>query len=462
MRFIASGLLNLTYLLLLMVASPLLIWQHWTGKKKRTGWTDRLWGPRFPFTELSTSQSSGSDPLVWIHAVSVGEVNLALNLLSPLQERFPRVRWALSSTTDSGLTLARKRADQSTTVFRFPLDFSWAVARVFQQLRPSLLILTELEVWPNLLRTAAFRSTPVVIINARLSEKSFRNYRRMGFLVGRWFRSLSLVLAQNETYAQRFIALGVPADRVSVSGSIKFDSAQTDRHNEGTRRLAEQFCLGGQRPIWLAGSTSEPEERRCLEIYHRLRAAGTDLQLILVPRHPERFSEVAEACRELADRGAYRWGQRSQVQGAQTFGDWDILLVDTIGELSSWWGCADVGFVGGSFGTRGGQSMIEPAAYGVATCFGPRTSNFRDVVAMLEQAQAARTVPDAEGLQQFVQQMVADPIQRNQLGQRARQLVQEQAGATEITLQALEPWMGQTSPTALPTTESRPAHSRRA
>ena len=425
-------LLNLIYAALLLLASPWLLSQQLSGRKRRQQWRQRLLGP-----DPKPQDSGSAEPVLWVHAVSVGEVNLALRFLPALSEKFPGTIPVLSSTTDTGLQLANGRLPAHQVV-RFPFDFSWAIARLFQRVQPSALLLTELEIWPNLLSQASRAGIPVVVINARLSEKSFRSYRRLGWLFRRWFEKLDLVVAQTESYAQRFRALGVPADRVVTAGSIKFDAAETDRENSRTCALRRQFGISDQRPVCLAGSTSAPEEAMVLETYEQVRKTQPNWRLVVVPRHPERFSEVAGLIQQQCRSHGWRFRRRSEIAPSQTAQDWDVLLVDTVGELGAWWGTAEMGFVGGSFGSRGGQSMIEPAAYGVATCFGPRTSNFRDVVALMEEHHAGATVDSQESLTAWLQSMTRDEGGRIAMGQRARQLVMQQAGATERTLSALE------------------------
>lgn len=447
-------LLNLVYLALLGLAAPLLAWQHVTGRKRRTGWRQRILGPDLandcsaadslplehdaPAADSAPSKASaGSVPRLWIHAVSVGEVNLVLGLLPQLRHEFPEARLAISASTDTGLRLARERVDGRVCVFRFPLDFSWAVSRVFRQWKPDALLLTELEVWPNTIAAAVQAQVPVIVVNARLSENSFRSYRRMAWLFQRWFSRIDLVVAQTQEYADRFVQLGVPASQVVVAGSVKFDAARTDRQQPGTRLLRERFLPDDQRLVWLAGSTSDPEESMVLDVYQRVRT-NAPVRLVLVPRHTERFATVERLARSFCQKHGWNFLLRSAVSASSVIDcSWDVLLVDTIGELSDWWGCADVGFVGGSFGKRGGQSMIEPAGYGVATCFGPRTGNFRDVVSLLQRHQAAETVDDAQQMEQFVMRMVQDSEQRTAMGERARQLVQQQSGATVRTCRAI-------------------------
>jgi 3-deoxy-D-manno-octulosonic-acid transferase len=368
--------------------------------------------------------------------VSVGEVNLLATMIAELSAREPEWEIVVSTTTKTGYDLARRKyADR--TVFYCPLDFSWATANAMRRVRPTILVLAELELWPNLIRAAKRQAVKVAIINGRLSDNSFRGYRRLRPVVNRVLRQIDLVAAQNAETAERFLALGARPEVVHATGSLKFDGAQTDRGNPRTAELQSLAGLCDRDAVLLTGSTQEPEEQYAVEIFKRLAPAHPHLRLILVPRHPQRFDEVAK----LLDQSGLAWQRRSMLATTSNSRDlirptadrWSILLIDTIGELGAWWGAASVGFVGGSFGARGGQNMLEPAAYGVATCFGPNTWNFRDIVGQLLAAEGARVVKDAAELEAFVTRMLERPQEAASLGERARRLVLSQQGATRRT-----------------------------
>jgi 3-deoxy-D-manno-octulosonic-acid transferase len=308
------------------------------------------------------------------------------------------------------------------------------------RIRPSLLLLAELELWPNFVRAAKQSGASVAIFNGRLSERSFRGYRRVRWLLAPVLRQLDAVAVQNDEYAERFVALGTPAARVRVTGSLKFDGAQGDRGNAKTMQLARLAGIGPEDIVFLAGSTQEPEEQLAIEAFEALADEHPRLKLVIVPRHPHRFDEVAA----LLERSRFTSQRRSQLaadsrQGAEPARG-RILLVDTVGELGAWWGTAKIGFVGGSlYSSRGGQNMIEPAAYGVAVSFGPNTQNFRDVVAMLLSAEAAVRVTSGEELTGFVRRCLEEPAFAERLGENARGVVAAQHGATERTWNVLGP-----------------------
>ncbi len=430
MSFLFAWLLNAVYLTLLVVASPWILWSALKHGKYRTGFAEKLLG-RVP-------PRAGQRPCVWLHAVSVGEVNLLETVLAEMESRTADWELVISTTTKAGYDLARRKyADH--TVFYCPLDFTWAVRTALRRVRPNVLVLAELELWPNLIRAAKQFGARVAIINGRLSDNSFRGYRRVRPLVRRVLRQIDVVAAQNDETADRFQRLGAKPSAVAVTGSLKFDGAQTDRENAPTRELRKLAGFSPDDVVLLAGSTQEPEEAYALEIYRRLSNDYPRLRLVLVPRHPERFGEVAG----LLDRSGFAYVRRSQMKESTIRNPQSaIVLVDTIGELGAWWGLATIGFVGGSFGSRGGQNMLEPAAYGVATCFGPNTWNFRDIVLQLLAAEGAVVVGDRDQLEQFVRRALADLDWAQELGQRARRLVLSGQGATARTVDLLTPLVG--------------------
>jgi 3-deoxy-D-manno-octulosonic-acid transferase len=367
----------------------------------------------------------------------------------------------ISTTTVTGYALAKQKY-AGRTVFYAPLDITWAVNAAMRRIRPNALVLAELELWPNLIASAKAHGAQVAIVNGRLSAKSFRGYRKIAWLVRRILANVDLIAAQNEEYAERFRVFvsdsvtGVPpvTDRrdtgptVRITGSLKFDGASTDRQNPKTRELAKLVGIAPSDIVFLAGSTQEPEEQLAIDAFRELSPSHPELRLILVPRHKERFDAVAETL----DRSGLPWQRRSLVGQASSLvstadrqsGKRDayptarILLVDTIGELGAWWGTAHIAYVGGSMGSRGGQNMVEPAAYGAAVSFGPNTWNFRDIVQQLLASDAATVVPDGPALTAFVRRCLKDRPFREDLGASAQRLVQSQLGATRKTVTLLE------------------------
>ncbi|MGA2620253.1 MAG: 3-deoxy-D-manno-octulosonic acid transferase [Thermoguttaceae bacterium] len=444
-------LLNLVYLVLILLALPWLVFQAVRAGKYREGYAEKLLGRAPPRT-------SGKKCL-WLHAVSVGEVSLLAPLLSLIHQGRPDWECVISTTTMTGIRLARKKYP-GHTVFYAPLDFSWAVRTAMRRVRPDVLVLAELELWPNLVWAARRCGARVAVINGRLSERSFRGYRWIRPLVARLLKQMDLVAAQDETYAGRFRTLGALPTAVHVTGSMKYDGAQTDRGNPATQRLAQLAGFAADDVVFLAGSTQEPEESLALDVYRQLCPAWPKLRLVIVPRHPERFEAVA---RLLAASGV-AWQRRTELGPAsletgessslsvrsgavpnaspqaktETGPAARVLLVDSVGELGAWWGTAQIALVGGSLGRRGGQNMIEPAAYGAAVAFGPNTRNFRDIVSAMLAHEAAVVVVDGRQLLDFVRRCLEQPAEAAALGDRARRLVLGQLGATQRTFGLLE------------------------
>ena len=420
-----SYLLNLVYLITLILASPWLVYNAIRKGKYRQGWAAKFLG-RVPWR---SRERTG----IWLHAVSVGEVNLLQPLLAAIEEKHPDWEYVISTTTRTGYELARQKY-APRSVFYCPLDFSWAVRNALRRIHPQLLVLVELELWPNLIRWTRRSGVPVAVVNGRLSASSARGYSRIRFLIRRLLQATSLVAVQNDEYAERFRQLGTTEDQLHVTGSLKFDGIEMDRENPASQQLAALAGIEKQDIVFLAGSTQAPEEQLAVSVFRELVDDYPRLRLILVPRHPERFAEVAS----MLDQQEVEWIRRSELTADRQNTAARILLVDAMGELGAWWGTAQIAFVGGSLGKRGGQNMIEPSGYGAAVSFGPHTQNFRDIVEMLLQHDAAIVVQDRQELAAFVKRCLEDPEFARQLGQRAQQFVASQNGATDRTLALLE------------------------
>ncbi|MDR1140096.1 MAG: 3-deoxy-D-manno-octulosonic acid transferase [Planctomycetaceae bacterium] len=454
---------NLIYIVLLAVFSPLLIYRALKQGKYRYGFKQKYFG-RIPRRRNVLAKAGSADlpdtKIVWFHAVSVGEVNLLRPILKLIQESKTNWHCVVSTTSFTGMELALKLFGNELTVFYCPLDFSWAVDKAMQRLRPDLLVLVEQELWPNLISTAKQYKAKVAIINGRFGETGYKRYLWVRRFIAPMFRQIDIIAAQSETYAGWFHRLGASADSIRVIGSMKFDGAKSDRNNPETQRLKSLAGISDEDIVFLAGSTQAPEEAFAVECYENLKTDFPRLRLILVPRHPERFEEVAA----LLEARSVLWQRRSKLRETQEDNNADlssssnsdmssgvlegessrkavkprILLVDTIGELGSWWGTASIAFVGGSMGQRGGQNMIEPAAYGAAVCFGPNTKNFRDIVDLILRDNAAQVVHDQHEMEQFVRRCLEEPDIAEQFGKRAKKLVDRQLGATKRTLEILE------------------------
>jgi 3-deoxy-D-manno-octulosonic-acid transferase len=370
---------------------------------------------------------------IWVHGVSLGEVQLLIPLVEKFHAEQTQHQVVLSTSTLTGMQVARKSLPHIPT-FYCPWDFTWAIHRAMQRLRPSLIVLGELELWPHLIAIADQRRVPVAIINGRLSDRSLRGYQRFKALLGRTFQRLSLVAAQDAPTAERFCSLGVEAQRVHVAGSLKFDNVNADRQHVEVRRRAALVGLTDQHRVLVVGSTQDPEEMAAVAAVKQLLPKFPELKLIVVPRHPERFDEV----HQVLNQSGLRVLRRSEIVTDRTAEDWQVLLVDTVGELKWWWGVAELALVGGSFGDRGGQNMLEPAAYGAKVAFGPHTQNFRIIVRALLEKEAAWELPALDALRDWIDDQLSHPEHGVARAQRAMQWIGSHQGATTRTYALLK------------------------
>ena len=421
-----SLLLNLVYLILLLLISPWLLVRSIRTGRYRQHLREKLLG-RAHLTDSTR-------PTVWFHGVSVGEVHLLRQVVRAFRDRHPDWQVTVSATTDTGLAEARKHFGDLQVV-PYPFDFSWAVRRAIRRINPRVIVLAESELWPNFLRAANRDGVPVVVINGRMSPRTFRRYSKFPGLARRLlFNRVTLFAMQSETYARHIRELGVDPARVRVTGSVKYDGVGADRNNPKTRDLAQLLSIAPSDLVWVAGSTHEPEEQIVLNVFAQLRYRFANLKLILVPRAPERFDEVAQ----LVEQAGLRCVRRSRLVGEPVTPD-SVILIDTMGELAAAWGLATIGFTGGSLNEkRGGQSMIEPAGLGVPVLFGPHTWNFRDAVAGLLEVGGAIELRDEQDLLREAGRLLGDSALRERMGAAARAFVHQQQGATARTLDMLD------------------------
>lgn len=420
-------LLNVVYLAILLACSPILLLRACRAGKYREGWAEKVLG--------KAPLRIGDRPCLWFHAVSVGEVLLLRPIIDELSRRRPGWDVVVSTTTTTGLAVARRTFPDLVT-FYAPLDFSWATRRALERVRPTVLALVELELWPNLVWSAKQFGARVAIVNGRLSHRSHRGYRRLRGPLGPTLRRLDAVAVQNDEYAARFLDLGIPRQRIRVTGSIKYDGLETDRNNSQTLMLRRELGLSASDLVFVAGSTMEGEEEAALAAYRAARRQHPRLRLILVPRHAERFEKVASWLRQQGEPVLQRsqsYVPRSRIDPPP------VILVDSIGELSAVWGLADVAFVGGSLlPGRGGQNMMEPVAYGSSVMFGRHTANFRETVEQLLGCGGAREVENAAALTDALIADLDDPETAASRGAAGRAYVLAQYGASARTLTELD------------------------
>jgi len=384
---------------------------------------------------------------IWVHAVSVGEVQAAAPLVSTLHERHPALPLLVTTLTPTGAARARALFKHTAQVRYVPFDLPGSVRRFFDRARPRLAVIFETELWPNLYHECSRRRIPLVLASARISSRSVGRYRKLGTLFREALSRGAVVAAQAEGDADRFRSLGADPDRTHVTGNIKFDFCVPTDTAERGEKLRQRYGAG--RPVWLAGSTHAGEEEIVLEAHRIVRARHPRALLILVPRHPPRFHDVAELLR----RSSVRYVRRSQdapppgagasasapVGSAAAAALADVLLVDTLGELLDFYAAVDVAFVGGSLVPIGGHNLLEPAALGVPILTGPNNSNSEDIARMLVERGAAEVVHDASGLGTRVAQLLSEPQQRLSIGQLGRESVDNNRGALAKLLNLIEP-----------------------
>lgn len=423
--------LNGLYVAVLSMLSPVVLFRMIRHGRYRRGIGQKLFG----LSESAAARLRGEhEETIWLHAVSVGEVNLLPELVRRLSLRVNGRAIVVSTSTDTGYDLAVKHFGEER-VFFCPLDFTWAVSRTLRNLRCNQLVLAELELWPNLIAAAVYADCPVMVVNGRLSERSAAGYQRFAGLLSRTFGRLAAVGCQDEVTAKRFVACGVNPTRVHVTGSLKFDNAPRSRDTPDVAARVNWAGIDAWHRVWCVGSTQAGEEEMALAVYHRLREKHPELRLILVPRHPERFDSVAELVIAKGDRVVRR--SRNDSQYSDQLDSDEVILVDTIGELKHWWGVAHIATVGGSFGDRGGQNMLEPAGYGCAVSFGPNTKNFDTIAGRLLDGGGAVRVADEAELEGFVRRCLEDIPAADDLGRSAQAIVDEHRGAYDRTLEMM-------------------------
>ena len=422
---------NLALLVVLVAGTPWWLFRMATTQKYREGLLERL--GMVPSRLRKQMAGLGSErPLIWVHAVSVGEVLAVSRLVKTLDAALPDYLIVLSTTTRTGQALARERFG-SNRVFYCPLDLPWAVRAWLNALQPSLLILAETEFWPNLLSGCFRRNIPVAVVNARISDRSWPRYRRMRWLWRPFLSRLSRVLAQSQTDADRLKTIGCLPERVTVAGNLKFD-VRTAEEADATRQLKKSSA---SLRLIVAGSTLEGEEAALLQAWPRLLHANPQLVMVLAPRHPERFAAVAA----LLEKSGMVWVKRSDWHSApedslKPLNPGQIVLLDTIGELASVYSLAAVAFVGGSLVPAGGHNPLEPAQFGVPIVMGPHYANFRAITEDLLAHQALR-ISSAEDLSATLIGLLQNPQASKAMGARARQVFEQQAGATGRCMVAL-------------------------
>jgi 3-deoxy-D-manno-octulosonic-acid transferase len=370
------------------------------------------------------------DDCLWLHAVSVGELIAALPLIEALRAQQPRYQLLVTTTTPAASRLLRRTLGDSVLHVYAPWDLPWIVRRFLDQFRPRALLLMETELWPNQLRACAARDVPVVLLNARLSPRSARGYRRFAALSRAMLGVLEHIAAQGEADAERFIALGAQASRVTVTGSLKWDAQPEASMRQRAAVLRRGWEMAGPRPVWIAASTHHGEEALLFGLMRQLLAEFPQLLMILAPRHAERAAGLLREAREHGLKPMLRTHADDTLDGV------NVLVLDTVGELSLLFGCADLAFVGGSLVPHGGHNLAEPAAWGLPLLSGPSLHNFDEMADALKRA-AALEVIDRDTLPGALTRLLRQPQERERRGLAALAVVAQRRGARERVLMLL-------------------------
>lgn len=438
-------LYSLGLLAAIVIASPYWLLRMVRSGRYRDGLAQRLGAVPSGLRELA-----GRRRIVWVHAVSVGEVIAATRLVALLDRMRPDVAVVISTTTRTGQQMARKRFENAETlgtrVFFYPLDFAWIVRRYLRVLRPCALVLMESELWPRMIWEADRAGIPVIVANGRISDRSLPRYRALRALWRPFLRRLTLVLAQSEQDEQRFRSIGVPDAKLRTAGNLKYD-VRIAEEAAVTRELRDRLPENAR--VIVAGSTLAGEESYLLSAFHQLRAQFPNLILILAPRHPERFGQVADLIQE---KGFLCSHASEWMQHPAPLPEGCVFLLDSMGDLASVYALASVAFVGGSLVPSGGHNPLEPAQFGVPIVTGPHMENFRGIAAVLL-AQSAMRVSQPEQLPVVLGELLASPAAA-EMGRRAQQVFQANAGASQRCFEAISALLAQ-NPTCDRQLESR-------
>ncbi|MGE5243208.1 MAG: 3-deoxy-D-manno-octulosonic acid transferase [Betaproteobacteria bacterium] len=416
-------------LLVFVVASPYFLYQAIRYKKYVGSLRQRL-------GHLPISFNVDAEQSIWIHAVSVGEALTARALCADLKARYPRLRLYLSTTTIAGQQVARRSLQHVDAVFYFPFDWTFAARRTLDIVRPRLFVMMETEIWPNLLRLCRRRGVKTLMINGRISPRSYPRYRLIRPFFRRVLADVDRFCMQSEESARRLIDLGADPARVTVTGSLKFDSLEVPpatAHGKPRGRVLRFFRVSPGRPVIVAGSTMKGEEAAVLGAFARVRTMAPGALLVLAPRHPERFDEVVQLARDAGFATARRSDLPIDAEPRA-----NVVVLDSIGELAQLYQIATAVFVGGSLVDRGGHNILEPAIFGKPIVFGPHMQNFKEIADAFLTNGAAMQVKSDRELEEVLLLLVGDPVRRARLGAAARALVEANRGAKDKTLAAVE------------------------
>jgi 3-deoxy-D-manno-octulosonic-acid transferase len=423
-------LYSLATLLTLLVLSPYFVYQALRHNKYVGSFKQRL-------GYLPVSLNLDGDDSIWVHAVSVGEVLAARSVITELRRRYPGLRLFLSTTTLAGQQLARRSVTNVDGVFYFPFDWTFSVRRTLDRVEPRLFVMIETEIWPNLLRECRRRGIRTVLVNGRISYRSFPRYRLVRPFFRRVLADIDRFCVQGDEASRRLVSLGADPSRITVTGSLKFDALEAiPTRGRGRERVLRFFRVSPNRPVLVAGSTLRGEEEAVVRAFNRLRTASpstpqgaSNALLVIAARHPDRFAEVERLCRQEGLSTVRRTELPIDAEPRA-----DAVILDTIGELAEVYQIATVVFVGGSLVRAGGHNILEPAVFGKPIVFGPHMENFAEIAEAFLANDAGVQVRSDRELEAAVVGLMGDPVRRARLGAAARALVDANRGAKDKTL----------------------------
>jgi 3-deoxy-D-manno-octulosonic-acid transferase len=412
------------YLTASVLGAPYMLFKMLTSERHRSGLYQRFG---------IVSERASKKPGIWIHGASVGEIITAKSIVEKIDREFPEWETFISTTTNTGYSVAKQNFS-GKPVFYFPVDLSWITRKVLRRIRPSCIILIELEIWPNFLVSVYEENIPLIIVNGRISNKSFKAYRIISRISGAFYNSLTNKMntycARTELDAQRFRDLGISSEQVFVTGTMKYDNIPTHINENSKNELADLFRIKDNDLVLIGGSTHEGEEEILLRIFERLSKTYPNLRLIIAPRHIERIKDVSRLIEKMGffpllkteiEESNYKW------QNAKK----EIILIDTVGDLGKIYSLSSFVFVGKSLVPSGGQNMMEPAGLGKPVIFGPHTFNFKEEVDLLLRNEAAKMIETEDELCEAIEFFIKNPEAAKEMGLRAQGVVSEKRGATE-------------------------------
>ena len=431
---------NIFFIIFFGLASP---YYFWRLRRRPADWTTGF-GQRFAIYDPSVKQALTNRQIIWLHAVSVGEIGLCTQLINALEPRLPNAKIVVSCTTTTGMEEYRRKLPNRITKIYYPVDRRKFVRRALATINPEVVILLEAEIWPNFLWRAADLKIPVFLANARLSDRSYPRYKKFGWLFARLFRSFAGVSCENDDEARKLRDVGCRPEKVQVVGNLKFEAGSvTEKRQLDVRALLQQIGVPDGAPVIVAGSTHDGEELMLVDMVSRLRKQHPKLFLILVPRHNERCPDLGKKLKAQGVKFILRNAIFANTRLAP--GDVDCLLVNTIGELKFFYEPATLVFIGKSLTAIGGQNPVEPAALGKPVVFGPNMQNFRDIVRIFLAKDAAVQVKDAPDLERVIGELLSNPDRRADLGRRAQAAVAENLGSVERTVEMILPELARRS-----------------